>query len=85
MNTYRLQVRARCPQDHGIDVYHVTLESESMLLCEDIIKFFAPFGPNGERNVYQEDFTKRAATALGCRVTTVGYHSGIKVTCVSPA
>ena len=83
MNTYVLNVQARCPLDHGIDVYEFTLESQNILLCESINAFFKANA--GKRRVYQEALTKSAATALGCRVTSVGHHSGIRVTCVSPA
>ena len=83
MNVYKLEVKARCPKDHGTDVYQVTLESDSIIFCEDIVAWFKKNA--GNRRVFQESLTKQAATALGCRVTTVGHHSGIEVTCVSPA
>lgn len=83
VNTYKLSVKARCPKDHGIDVYQVTLESPSIIFCEDILEWFKAHAI--EREVYQEVLTQKAATALGCRCTTVGHHSGIEVTCVSPA
>jgi hypothetical protein len=83
MNKYEIEVKARCPMDHGIDVYHFTLESENLILCEDIIKWFKE--NSGKRRVFQEVLTKATATSLGCRATSVGHHSGIKVTCVSPA
>lgn len=83
MNVYEVQVKARCPLDHGIDVYEFRLESKEIILCDDILKFFA--NNAGNRKVYQEALTKQCATALGCRAASVGHHSGIKVTCVSPA
>jgi hypothetical protein len=31
--------------------------------------------------VFQEEMTQQLADRLGCRVRSIGYHSGIKTTC----
>ena len=82
LNTYRIEVRAVCPVVDGErDLYAVTVESESMIEVETIIAFFKQYG---EQKIFQEELTRKAATHLGAKVTTVGSHSGVTVTCVAP-
>jgi len=82
INTYCLEVRAVCPVVDGErDLYQVTVESESMIEVELIISFFKQYG---EQKIFQEELTRKAATNLGARVTTVGNHSGVTVTCRAP-
>ena len=38
----------------------------------------------GNAEVFQEALTQQCAVTLGARVTSTGWHSGIKVTCVAP-
>lgn len=81
--TYQLEVRAQCPVNPSdTDLYAVTIESESLIEVEKIIKFFAEHG--GEKETFQEALTQMAAVTIGAKVTTTGFHSGVKVTCVAP-
>lgn len=81
--TYEVQVRAQCPVNPSdTDLYAVTIESESLIEVEKIAAFFAEHG--GKKNVFQEALTQLAAVTIGAKVTSVGFHSGIKVTCVAP-
>lgn len=81
-NVYQLEVRTMCPIAHReTDVYQVTVESESMIEVELIVAFFKSYS---KKQIYQEELTQRAATALGARVETVGIHSGVTVRSVAP-
>lgn len=80
---YEMEVRAQCPVNPSdTDLYAVTIESESLIEVEKINKFFAEHA--GEKNVFQEALTQMAAVTIGAKVTTIGYHSGVRVTCVAP-
>jgi hypothetical protein len=80
---YDVEVRAQCPVNPSdTDCYAFTIESESMIEVEKIIAFFAD---NARlKNIFQEALTQRAAVTLGARVTSVGWHSGVRVTCIAP-
>lgn len=81
-NTYCLQVRTACPVTDGeTDLYAVTIQSESMIQVEAILAFFAKYT---DQKIFQEDLTRRAATALGARVETVGIHSSVTVRSSAP-
>jgi hypothetical protein len=80
---YEIEVRAQCPVNPSdTDLYSISIESESLIEVEKIAEFFAKNASN--KNVFQEALTQQCAVALGARVTSVGWHSGIKVTCVAP-
>lgn len=82
-NTYEIEVRAQCPVNPtDTDLYQVTIESELIIQVEEIIAFFNEHAD--KREVYQEQLTRLAAVTIGAKVTSVGYHSGVKVTCVAP-
>lgn len=82
MNIYEIEVRAMCPHNKKlVDVYAVTLTTDSVLMAERISSFFKQFE---HRQLLQEDLTKQAAVEFGCRVQTVGIHAGVKVTSVAP-
>lgn len=79
-NTYEIEVRAQCPVNPSdTDLYAFTIESEALIEVEKITAFFAANA--GEKNVFQEALTQKCAVTLGARVRSVGYHSGVKVTC----
>jgi hypothetical protein len=81
--TYNIEVRAQCPVNPtDVDLYSITIESESLIKVEDILAFVKSHA--GEKNVFQEVLTQQCAVTLGATVTSVGWHSGIKVTCVAP-
>lgn len=80
---YEIEVRAQCPVNpRDTDVYQFLIESETLIEVEKIAAFFKANA--GKRKVFQETLTQRAATTLGARVTSIGWHSGIKVVCVAP-
>ena len=82
-NIYQLDVRAQCPVNQAdTDLYAFTIESDTIIEVERIVEFFK--AKAGAQKVFQEALTQQCAVALGARVTSVGYHSGVKVTCVAP-
>lgn len=82
-NRYEIEVRARCPVNPvDCDVYAFTIESESIIEAETITAFFAANA--GKTEVFQETLTQQCAMTLGARVTSVGWHSGVKVTSQAP-
>lgn len=83
LNTYEIKVRAQCPVNRAdTDLYAFTIESEALIEVEKITAFFSANA--GKKNVFQEILTQKCAVMLGAKVTSVGWHSGIKVTCVAP-
>lgn len=82
-NTYQLDVRAQCPVNPAdTDLYAFTIEADTIIEVEKIAAFFKNHA--GQKNVFQETLTQQCAVMLGARVTSVGYHSGIKTTSVAP-
>jgi hypothetical protein len=80
---YEIEVRAQCPvNSDDTDLYQFTIETESLIEVEKIVAFFQQHA--GNKNVFQEALTQHCAVALGARVTSVGWHSGIKITCRAP-
>ena len=83
MNRYDIEVRAQCPVNRDdIDVYQFTIECEQIIEVERITAFFREHA--ADTHVFQEDLTRLAAVRLGARVRSVGFHSGVKVTCEAP-
>ena len=82
-NTYEIEVKAQCPVNPAdTDLYAFTIESESLIEVEKIVEFFKANA--AEQKVFQEALTQKCAVTLGAKVTSVGYHSGVKVTSVAP-
>jgi hypothetical protein len=80
---YEVAVRAQCPVNAAdTDLYAFAIESEALIEVEKIVAFFAAHA--GAKNVFQEELTRQAAVALGAKVTSIGWHSGVKVTCEAP-
>lgn len=83
LNKYEVEVRAQCPVNPSdTDLYAFTIESEALIEVEKIVEFFK--AKAGAQKVFQEALTQQCAVTLGARVTSVGYHSGVKVTSVAP-
>jgi hypothetical protein len=82
-NKYEIEVRAQCPVNPSdTDLYAFTIESQALIEVEKIVKFFAD---NAFANkVFQEALTQQCAVTMGAKVTSVGTHSGVKVTCCAP-
>mgnify|MGYP003659099503 CR=1 FL=1 len=82
-NTYEIQVMAQCPVNPtDTDLYQFHIESEALIEVEKITGFFNENA--GKQKVFQEDLTRQCAVTLGAHVTSVGFHSGVKVTCYAP-
>lgn len=80
---YQIEVRAQCPVNPSdTDLYAFTIESESLIEVERIVEFFAAHG--GKKKQFQEALTQLCAVTLGAKATSIGVHSGIKVTCIAP-
>ena len=80
---YEIEVKAQCPVNPtDTDLYSFTIESQSLIQAEKITEFFEQNSLN--KNVFQEALTQNCAVTLGAKVVSVGWHSGIKVTCVAP-
>jgi len=80
MVVYELTFSRKCPVDEAHDHYHLTIEANHTILVEDILRAIECL----PEKAYQEDLTKILARKLGTEsVTTVGYHSGVKTTCVA--
>lgn len=78
---YEVQIVAACPVDDRPDLYEATFESESCIKVESILDAISPWR---ERKAFQEEITEDLARTLKCRVTTVGFHSGVKTTVEAP-
>ncbi len=70
-----------CPADKEKDFYVVTVESRRTVMVEDILAAIKEWE---NEKAYQEDITAALSRALGCTVTTVGWHSGVKTTVTAP-
>lgn len=82
-NKYEIEVRAQCPVNPtDTDLYSFTIESEALIQVENILGFFTANA--GKEKVFQESLTQACAVMLGAKVTSIGWHSGVKVTCVAP-
>ena len=83
INTYEVEVRAQCPvNSDDTDLYAFTIRSETIIEVEKIVAFFKDKA--GQKEVFQEVLTQQCAVTLGARVKSVGWHSGVKVTCEAP-
>lgn len=80
---YDIEVRAQCPVNpEDTDLYQFAIESESLIEVEKIAAFFKESA--GNKETFQEVLTQQCAVTLGAKVTSIGWHSGIKVTCEAP-
>lgn len=82
--TYSLEVVARCPSDRLPDRYDVKIESERTILAEDIVAYTKTFGdPKAKKHLSQEEITEALHRRFAARVTTVGYHYGVRAEVIS--
>jgi len=77
--THELTFHRQCPVDDALDHYELCVETTRTVKVEDILAAIEAL----PEKAFQEDITIALAAKLGCRVTTIGYHSGIKTTCTS--
>lgn len=75
---HSLTITATCPVDGKPDHYDATIECARVVKVEDII---AAVYALKTRTIFQEELTQELSRQLGAKVTTIGYHSGVKTTC----
>lgn len=68
-----------CPVNDAQDLYELAVETNRTVKVEDILAAIEAL----PAKAFQEDITTELAAKLGCSVTTIGYHSGIKTTCTA--
>lgn len=76
---HELTMHCTCPVNGARDSYQVIVEANRVVKVEDII---AAVRSMPDR-MFQEDITQALAAELDCGVTTIGYHSGVKTTCLA--
>ena len=77
---YQLTVVAKCPIDNARDSYQVTIRTSRIVKVEDIL---AAAKELAETPLFQEELTSKLASKLAVEVETVGWHSGVRATCLS--
>ncbi len=75
---HALKMEAKCPVNDLKDHYDVVVECNRVLKVEDIIEATAKYKDQAK---FQEDITQELANSLNAKVTTTGYHSGVKTIC----
>lgn len=75
---YEFQTNARCPADGAVITFDVQVISERMITVEDLLSLTNRLTG---KPIMQEPFTARLADELSAKVTTIGTHSGVKITC----
>lgn len=75
---HHLTITASCPIDQKPDHYEAVIECVRVVKVEDILEAVTALK---NRPVFQEELTQELARALGAKVTTTGYHSGVKTVC----
>ena len=77
MISYEFDIVARCPVDDTCDVYEARLDTHTMVDVESILEVIRTYV---YRSIFQEHLTAELQARFGGVLTTVGYHSGVKVT-----
>lgn len=75
---HELTITAVCPVDGKPDRYEAFIDCTRIIPVEDIL---AAVSQCATRKVFQEDLTQELARQLGVKITTTGYHSGVKTVC----
>jgi NADPH-dependent 7-cyano-7-deazaguanine reductase QueF len=75
---HSLTITASCPVDGKPDHYEAVIECSRVLKVEDILAAVETL--KGQK-IFQEQLTQELARAIGAKVTTTGYHSGVKTVC----
>lgn len=75
---YEFVLQTICPVDGANDTYHATIESTELIFVERMLNFAKEtFG----KKITQEHLTTELALRFPlCKVTTIGYHSGVRTT-----
>ena len=75
MNHYKVRFNVRCPnQEHGFIGYTLTIESDKMIMVEDIKKH-TKFDEAG----YHENIADYLFAELGGRQTITAVHHGVEI------
>ena len=87
--TYETEIPTMCPEDGEGDIYRVSFESWRAILVEDIKTAIedatsGPYRDPPQRPRFQEEMTDFLSRRLTCKVTSIGYHSGVKTTVTCP-
>lgn len=78
MNIYKLSHAAHCPNDGIADVYEITIESNNAIQVELILSTLE----GSPKVIFQEDLTDYLRRDIPAKITTVGTHHGVQITCV---
>lgn len=78
MNTYETTHRAACPNGKLIDTYEIKITSHDTLIVENLMEILA----NSPKQIFQEDLADYLRAKIGAKVEIVGWHYGIKITCI---
>jgi hypothetical protein len=75
---HHLKITASCPVDKKPDHYEAVVECSRVVKVEDVLSAVERFT---QSPMFQEELTQELARVLGAKVTTTGYHSGVKTVC----
>ena len=75
---HSLTITAACPVDQKPDRYEAVVECTRVVKVEDILSAVQRFTA---APMFQEELTQELARVLGAKVTTTGFHSGVKTVC----
>jgi len=75
---YKAGAEVLCMVFRIADTYEVTDECNRAVKVEEILKAAETMK---KEKKFQEDITQELARVLGAKVTTTGYHSGVKTIC----
>lgn len=78
MNIYETTHRAACPNGKLIDTYEIKITSHDTLIVEDLMEILS----QTPKQIYQEDLADHLRAKIGAKVEIVGWHYGIKITCI---
>jgi hypothetical protein len=78
MNIYETTHRASCPNGKLIDTYQIKITSHDTIIVEELIEILK----NMPKQIYQEDLANDLRAKLGAKIEVIGWHYGIKITCV---
>lgn len=76
---HELTVYGTCPVNGARDTYHVIVEANRILQVEAILNAVDAL----PEKAFQEELTQILASQLEAKITTIGFHSGVKTTCIA--
>ena len=82
-NEYKWTFEGLCPVDNGSDKYWATLETEKMVVVEDLLAYCEK---HSTTPTFQEAWTTNLAGKFGGTVTLLGHHrGGVRITSAAEA